>query len=105
MVCLPDTADCDQDSANGCETNLLVDPGNCGACGQRCATDPDTGNHAIYTCDHGYCNMVGCQPHWAACSLSVGCPYNLLTDPHNCGACYNECDVNAGQACIDGTCK
>ena len=105
MVCLPDTADCDQISANGCETNLLADPANCGACGQLCATDPDAAGHAIYTCDHGTCNMVGCQPPWAACSLSVGCPFNLLTDPHNCGSCYNECDVDAGQACIDGACQ
>src|SRR5262245_9453760 len=49
MVCLTDTADCDQISANGCETNLLADSANCGACGKPCATDPDAGDHAIYT--------------------------------------------------------
>ncbi|MDF2692355.1 MAG: Tryptophan synthase alpha chain [Labilithrix sp.] len=28
--------DCDDDPVNGCETNLMVNGGNCGACGNRC---------------------------------------------------------------------
>ena len=43
MACLPDTADCDHISANGCETNLLADSANCGSCGHLCARMPTPG--------------------------------------------------------------
>jgi Ca2+-binding RTX toxin-like protein len=35
-ACLPGWADCDANPANGCEVNLFVDNGNCGACGNTC---------------------------------------------------------------------
>jgi hypothetical protein len=35
-VCSPNWADCDDNIMNGCETSLLDDPWNCGACGVRC---------------------------------------------------------------------
>ena len=34
--CSPNFADCDSDTANGCETDVLSDPMNCGGCGIRC---------------------------------------------------------------------
>jgi hypothetical protein len=34
--CSPHWADCDNDINNGCETDLLNDPLNCGGCGVRC---------------------------------------------------------------------
>lgn len=41
FTCGGGTADCDGNTANGCETNTVVDPLNCGACGRRCsATTP-----------------------------------------------------------------
>ncbi len=47
--------DCDGNPANGCETNLMVNQGNCGACGNRC----DTG--AGQPCIAGKCLMVECD--------------------------------------------
>ena len=35
-TCSPNFADCDSDIANGCETDILGDPMNCGGCGIRC---------------------------------------------------------------------
>ncbi len=48
-------ADCDSDLSNGCETNLMVNTGNCGACGNRC--DIAAGQ----PCIDGKCLMVECD--------------------------------------------
>lgn len=37
--CPPDRADCDHRIENGCEIDLMVDPQNCGGCGQHCALE------------------------------------------------------------------
>ena len=36
VACLPGFADCDNFPFNGCETKILFDPRNCGACGFQC---------------------------------------------------------------------
>jgi hypothetical protein len=36
VACSAGTANCDLNSANGCETNLNTDPNNCGSCGHVC---------------------------------------------------------------------
>ena len=48
-VCEENTADCDGDPANGCETLVRSDPENCGACGASCAGG---------TCTSGVCDPV-----------------------------------------------
>jgi len=53
--CSSHWGDCDADIANGCETNLLVDPHNCGACGVRC--DGIEGQ----ACVNGQCLMEACS--------------------------------------------
>jgi hypothetical protein len=47
--------DCDSNPSNGCETNLMVNTGNCGACGNRCDTS------AGQPCIDGKCLMVECD--------------------------------------------
>lgn len=41
--------DCDGDDSNGCETPILTNPNNCGACGVRC-TQP-----GLTRCVSGIC--------------------------------------------------
>ncbi len=53
--CEPGYADCDSNPSNGCETNLMVNTGNCGACGNRC--DASEGQ----PCIEGKCLMVECD--------------------------------------------
>ncbi len=53
--CEPGYADCDNNTGNGCETNLMVNTGNCGTCGHRC--DASTGQ----PCIEGKCLMVECD--------------------------------------------
>ena len=39
LVCNQDTANCNGSLVDGCETNLLSDPKNCGACKKACHKD------------------------------------------------------------------
>ncbi|HVH45533.1 MAG TPA: hypothetical protein VM925_24435 [Labilithrix sp.] len=55
LDCAPGFADCNGNSSDGCETNLMAHPGNCGACGNRC----DVG--AGQPCVEGKCLMTTCE--------------------------------------------
>ncbi len=81
--------------------DLLSDVDNCGACDNRCRTY----GHDVSVCKNGYC-VSECSPGWGNCDgdRSNGCETDLTRNAHHCGACGNECDVAAGQPCIDGKC-
>ena len=53
--CEPGFGDCNGDSTDGCETDLSVHPGNCGACGNAC--DVSVGQ----PCIEGRCLMTECD--------------------------------------------
>jgi hypothetical protein len=53
--CLPGWADCNGDTSDGCETNLNVHPGNCGACGNACNIG------AGQPCIEGKCLTIDCD--------------------------------------------
>jgi hypothetical protein len=55
IECSPGWGDCDDDPNNGCETNLKVSDGHCGACGNRCDTQ------AGQPCVDGQCAMQECD--------------------------------------------
>jgi hypothetical protein len=97
--CFPGFADCDGNAANGCETNLRSDIGNCGACGHVC-----TGANATMACASGTCVIVACDAGFADCdgNAANGCETNLRSDIGNCGACGHSC--GQGQTCVAGVC-
>ena len=127
--CSPNWGDCDGLADNGCETNFLRDPYNCGGCGVVCPT----GQACVFgTCcptGHTACNNTcvdtqtdpnncgGCGvvcPTWQACVFGTcECPawqttcnntcVDTQTDPNNCGGCGVVCPT--GQPCVSGTCQ
>lgn len=48
IACTQNHADCDMNPKTGCEVNLLVDPQNCGNCGNKCGIGKQ--------CLNGICN-------------------------------------------------
>lgn len=71
--------DCNGIPDDGCESEPLADPKNCGACGIECP--------AGVACIHGAC---GCPPGQIVCD---GLCTDIHSDDANCGGC--------GIACID----
>ncbi|AKU94895.1 Tryptophan synthase alpha chain [Labilithrix luteola] len=89
---------------DGCETDLLRDTSNCGACGVQCAP----GQKCF---DFGGSIACGCKPGQTLCTGSPGfgdyCT-DTENDPSNCGACGYKCPVLANSAapvCQNGRCK
>ena len=76
--CIDDTyEDCDGVLSNGCETDLLNDDNNCGACGNVCdlansnSSCNGAGDCGVDSCDPGYCDANtnpadGCEVPLAA---------------------------------------
>jgi hypothetical protein len=103
--CDPGFGDCDGD--NDCETSLKEDVNNCGRCGNKC-----TLVHGTPACVDGQCVVDSCEDGFRNCNtgdpgggFANGCEANIATDPLNCGACGEECDIKNGMGTCDaGTC-
>ena len=60
IVCDAGFGNCDGNPANGCETDLTMDEGNCGACGRICAGPcGGTGSGRFFQCENGACVCAG----------------------------------------------
>lgn len=94
--CDEGTGDCNRNASDGCETALLSDQANCGACGVACQA-----THGKPSCDAGACH-IQCAAGYASCDniASNGCETDTLTNPAHCGGCNKPCE---GQ-CITGSC-
>lgn len=101
LACEPGYADCDGDTANGCEAPLdSLD--DCGACGAPC-------NKA--SCAGGVCTAVACMAPLADCDRDErDCEANLQADTEHCGACDAGCAFGVAEAharsasCTAGRC-
>ena len=98
-ACNAGLGDCDGSVVNGCETSLLSDLSNCGACGRTC-----TLANANSTCTTGSCRVTTCTGAFGNCDGldSTGCETNLVSSSANCGACGNVCPT--GTTCVVGRC-
>jgi hypothetical protein len=101
--CAPPTADCDNDTSNGCEVDTSTDPNNCAFCTNVCNLA-----HASSTCSASNCVVTSCTAPYANCDStdSNGCETNVQTDVNNCGSCGNACTQasNSVAACGLGQC-
>ncbi|AKV00160.1 Tryptophan synthase alpha chain [Labilithrix luteola] len=103
--CEPSCASAGLTQCTGKCTDLLTDTDNCGVCGNKCMTDNGPPLHQVPACRKGMC-MRECSPGFADCNGDPidGCEVELKNNPANCGACGNQCDMSAGQPCIEGKC-
>lgn len=101
-TCTAPYANCDDNAANGCETNTATDIARCGGCGTACESRPNT----LTSCEGGACRYA-CAPNFADCdgNPANGCEANLATSPAHCGGCGRGCNVaNATASCTLGAC-
>jgi hypothetical protein len=102
-ACMSGYADCNNNLADGCETNLIIDVGNCGACGAACSA-----NNITPACTSGICNGT-CNSGFADCNgnkQTDGCETNLGTSTGNCGSCGTACSSNnINPSCTSGVCS
>jgi hypothetical protein len=97
-TCTTGFLDCDQEVADGCESNPQTDRNNCGGCGMPCASGE--------LCVSGVC-ALSCQVGQTVCEADGGAEYcaNTSNDALNCGGCGNACPVNHDSpTCIEGQC-
>ncbi|MEZ4406427.1 MAG: hypothetical protein R3A52_08130 [Polyangiales bacterium] len=100
--CAAGFADCDNNPANGCETDTRSSTASCGACGAACALPNGTA-----ACVASRCTLTGCSAGFADCNANGadGCETNLGTSAGHCGACGAACSLaNATAACAGGAC-
>lgn len=94
--CVRGHADCDNNPANGCETDLSR-LSSCGSCDRSCVDE-----HAEMACRDGRCVRIKCDAGYAECAGSGGCQ-SLLDDPKNCGSCGKACSGSTPR-CFGGVC-
>jgi hypothetical protein len=99
-ICYKNFENCDGDSNNGCEADLLTSPEHCGACGRVCPKPP----HATPGCGDT-CTVWRCEPGYRDCNgrESDGCEVRVNEDPKNCGHCGATCA--RGKKCVEGGCQ
>jgi hypothetical protein len=99
-TCEAGWADCNGDSADGCEVSLDNSLQHCG----NCATDCFAEHGPNWACVAGQCEIVCAgPPNLFDCDgdPANGCEVDALTDPMNCGFCGNVCQFGP---CINGSC-
>ncbi len=88
LTCTAPRLNCDNNAANGCETDTTSSALHCGRCNNPCPSG--TG------CSGGSC---GCASGTTSCGGSC---VNTQTDTAHCGACGTRC--NSGETCSGGRC-
>jgi hypothetical protein len=105
-VCVPGcasgTGDCDGNTANGCETDILSSNTHCGGCNSPCVAQ-NGGNQ----CTSGAC-VPACTSGFGDCDNNPanGCETNNNTNSTHCGACNHACTnaQGSGSTCATGAC-
>jgi hypothetical protein len=99
--------DCNNDSSNGCETDLTINTAHCGACQRACGTTKSVGAGCVqglcrHRCEAGFGDCA--QP---ATGPDDGCETDTKIESANCGSCGNDCSKQGGDSglsCSAGIC-
>ncbi len=93
-VCIEGYEDCDFDWENGCETNKISDPENCGACGLSCGKN-SVCIKGLCGCKEGYVNSNGL---WGdGCETKVEITDGGFDVSSDTG--FTECTDNCSEKC------
>ncbi|MHB8418941.1 MAG: hypothetical protein ACYDCL_12760 [Myxococcales bacterium] len=92
--CLTGFLPCTIDGGQAC-VDVLLDKGNCGACGQACPQAED--------CLDGTCQCVSPSVLCGSGADGGGVCSDFETDPQNCGACGQPCLPN--ETCVGALCN
>lgn len=102
LNCSRGTDECDGNTDDPCETNLLTSNESCGACGNVCDLP-----HASSSCTGGVCQIDECAKPWLRCNSDAadGCEINGGSDAANCGGCGIVCpDFHGTPKCVSAKC-
>ncbi|HYP99386.1 MAG TPA: hypothetical protein VER96_12015 [Polyangiaceae bacterium] len=103
LTCVGNTANCDGNAMNACETNVKTDVDHCGDCDTACSLDK-----ANPKCVGGECKVDTCVAPFEDCNgePTDGCEVNTEKDPDHCGSCdESPCpSVNGTPHCVDAKC-
>lgn len=93
-------ANCNGNSASGCNINVESDPNNCGFCAHVCVIP-----NGAAACVSGSCVIASCNSGYANCDGNVanGCEANLNTSNTTCGNCGTACNTTTS-TCTAGKC-
>jgi hypothetical protein len=110
--CFDTNKNCDSNLLNGCETNLLTNSENCGACGLRCNSGIDCVNGVcenniidVNLCESTFCGEnSSCNPINGNCACAIGY-YNCDEDGDNGCEKSSPCTIIPAYECIlDSNC-
>ncbi len=92
--------DCNNDDADGCETDTQATATDCGGCAFTCDNQ-----HGSTQCLGGQC-APGCDSGYDDCDGNPdnGCETALNT-LSNCGGCNVPCSLPGGESCSSGSCQ
>ena len=93
LACSAGFGDCNGSAADGCESPLVADVANCGACGTVCGADA--------VCADSACVCGALRPDRCGAGNAATCT-SVAIDPANCGTCGHAC--GAAQVCRGGAC-
>lgn len=105
--CLGSFANCNGETDDGCEADLMNDAETCGGCDTKCSSHNGTPD-----CDAGAC-FIDCDSGFDDCNQDVsdGCEADLAVSTLHCAECNNVCSaippevpVCDGTQCVGVTC-
>jgi hypothetical protein len=102
VMCAEGMADCDGEASNGCETKIIADPNNCGACGIPCMAPAGV----MATCNNGVCSYPGQTSgscFYGGLNHSVGDSFPSRDGCNTCGCLVNP-DGTTDIACTERAC-